>query len=809
MSIEELRPDRYRAVITREHVPASTREIAPLDHLAGQDRALEAIRFGLDVTADGYNIIVSGPMSSGRNTAVAQMVSVVAPGRPTPGDWFYLYSFADPYRPRAASLPAGLGVPFQRDMARLAEACRTQLPAAFEDDSYQDRSQKVLEPIAAQRDRLLEELQQVAARNGFTVSVTPMGFVAMPVGQDGRPFAPEVLASLPQELRETIQGKGAIVEEAIQATVREFRRLDSEAHVAVDSLDRDVLKFVVGHVLDELRQAYGTYDGIGTHLDAIERDIAENLGQYKGFTHTAIQQLPPQLVAQAIEEREQLLRRYGVNLFVSHPDANAGAPIVREQHPTYFNLFGRVDYEARMGAMTTDFTRIRPGSAHQANGGYLIIQLEELLTDARAWLMLKRALKTHEVRVEGIGDLVMPFPTVNLVPEPMPFHAEVILVGQPQMVALLEALDPDFPQLFKARAEFEPDVPADDENLAAYTAFVRRVTDTCSLPPFDADALAEVIHYGHRLAGRQDRLSSRYGAIADLCEEAAREARAPGQDEVKGRHVLAAIDGRRRRSSMIPDRLRRAITEGTLRVETSGSAVGQVNGLAVYEVGSFAFGTPMRISCQTGLGRRGVIAIEREVERSGAIHSKGVLVLSGYLIGTFGRRQPLAFTASLTFEQSYDEVEGDSASSAELYAILTSLAGLPVRQDIAVTGSVDQFGRIQAVGGVTQKVEGFFDVCAERGLTGTQGVIIPATNVVNLTLRPDIVEAALAGKFHIWPVEHVEEGLELLTGVPAGSPDATGAYPDGSLFARVSATLAEMLRIAQRSDSEDAHGAGR
>ncbi len=801
MSIEELRPEQYRAQIAGGRLPSSTRDVAALDHLAGQDRALEAIRFGLDVTADGYNIIVSGPMSSGRNTAVMQLVSALAPTRPAPGDWFYLYSFADPYRPRAASLPAGLGVKFQRDMARLAEACRSQLPAAFEDDSYRERSQKVLEPVAAQRDRLIENLQRVAAGQGFTVNVTPMGFVAMPVGQDGRPLAPEVLASLPQEIRETIQGKGAVVEEAIQSTVREFRRLDTEATAAVDALDRDVLKFVVGHVLDELREAYGAYDGIGGHLDAIETDIAENLGQYKGFTRTAIQQLPPQLVAQAMEEREQLLRRYSVNLFVSHTDPTAGAPIVREQHPTYFNLFGRIDYEARMGALTTDFTRIRPGSAHQANGGYLIIQLEDLLSDGRAWLMLKRALKTHEVRVEGIGDLVMPFPSVNLVPEPMPFHAEVILVGQPQTVAIVEALDPDFPQLFKARAEFEPDVPADEENTSAYVAFVRRAVDTCPLPPFNADALAEVVHYGHRLAGRQDRLSARYGAIADLCEEAAREARNEGKDEVTGSHVLAAIAGRRRRSSMVPDRLRRAITEGTLRVETAGSEVGQVNGLAVYVVGSFAFGTPMRISCQTGLGRRGVVAIEREVERSGAIHSKGVLVLSGYLIGTFGRDQPLAFTASLTFEQSYDEVEGDSASSAELYAILTSLAGLPVRQDIAVTGSVDQFGRIQAVGGVTEKVEGFFDVCRERGLTGTQGVIIPATNVVNLTLRPDIVEAADAGKFHIWPVEHVEQGLELLTGIPAGTRDADGAYPGESVFGRVLATLAEMRHAAQKSEN--------
>jgi predicted ATP-dependent protease len=793
--------EQLRAIVPSGELPSSTREIEPLAEITGQGRALEAISFGLSLGAEGYNIIVSGPVSSGRNTAAEQLVAAAAAGRTPSADWFYLYNFADPFRPKAASLPAGLGGALQRDMTRLVEACRNEVPRAFESESYQERSVKALEPVSRERDRLLEELQRVATHQGFTVNITPMGFAAIPVGQDGRPLAPEVIGSLPEDIRAAIDQKGETVQAAINTTVRDLRRLDTVARQAIEALDRDVLAFVVGHLLAELRAAYAAHDGMGAHLDSIEADIAANLEQYKRFTEAVLRETPAQLVAQAMEEREQLLKRYGVNLFVLREDGAAtGAPVVHERHPTYFNLFGRIDYEARFGALTTDFTRIRPGSMHRANGGFLIVQLEDLLSDGRSWLMLKRALKTHEVRVEGIGDLVMPFPAVNLVPEAIPLDVKVVLVGQPQTVGLLGALDPDFAELFKVRAEFEPDAPAEKATVRSYAAFVRKMADASGLVPFDRVALIEVVHYGNRLAARQDRITSRYGAISDLCQEASQLARLDGSDEVTGQHVLLAIEGKRRRSSMLPDRLRRMITEGTLHVETTGKAVGQVNGLAVYDVGNFAFGTPMRISCRTGLGRRGVVAIEREVERSGAIHSKGVLVLSGYLVGAFGRERPLTFTASLTFEQSYDEVEGDSASSAELYAILASLADVPVRQDIAVTGSVDQFGRVQAVGGVTEKVEGFFDVCAALGLNGSQGVAIPKTNMVNLTLRPDVISAVAEHRFNVWAIERIEEGLELLTGVQAGERQADGSYPEGTIFRMVVDSLEAMHGLAVAAD---------
>jgi len=802
----ELEPRSFRAAIPPGALPASTRDVEPLQRVTGQARAMEAIAFGVGLDAEGYNIAVSGQSSSGRTTAVGILVTEAAAARPAVSDWAYLHNFTDPHRPVAASLPPGLGPALHRDLARLVDACRNEIPKAFESESYQERSSKVLEPVSQARDHALAEMQRAASRQGFAVNITPMGFVAVPIGQDGRPLAPEVVASLPEELRAAIDQRGEAVEEAVGATIRELRKLDTQAHDAMEALDRDVTRFVVGHILDELREKYGAY-GLTAHLDAVEADIIANLEQYKRFTQAMLQQLPAHLLSQATEEREQLLSRYTVNLFVTNGGKGHGAPVVEERNPTYFNLFGRIDYQAKFGSFVTDFTQVRAGALHRANGGFLVLQLEELLTDGRAWLMLKRSLKSKEVRVEGIGEAWLPLPATNLVPAAIPLAVKVILIGQPIVVALLELLDPDFPELFKVRAEFEPDSDCDAPTIAAYAAFVRRTTDTCSLMPFGHEALAEVVHYGNRLAGRQDRLTTRYGAIADLCQEANSFAAKEGTAEVAAGHVLAAIAARRRRSSLVPDRLRRLITEGTLHVETSGAVVGQVNGLAVYQVGSHAFGTPVRISCRTGVGRRGVVAIEREVERSGAIHTKGILVLSGYLTGTFGRMRPLAFTASLTFEQSYDEVEGDSASSAELYAILTAIAGVPIRQDIAVTGSVDQFGHIQAVGGVTEKIEGFFDVCNEAGLTGQQGVVIPATNVLNLTLRPDIVAAADDGKFHIWSVATVEEGLEILTGMPAGTLQEDGAYPDGTILRRVADALAKMHELTAHDAGNDGPGA--
>jgi len=797
----ELGHERLRAALDLSLIPESTAQDVPLDRLTGQDRAQEAIAFGLGIDAEGYNVAISGLPGSGRTTAAQQLVHAAAAVSAKGKDWVYLHNFSDPSHPRAAALPAGLGARLQRDLAHLAEACRKDIPQAFESDSYQERVKEVLEPLNKARENAVEEMQRAASAQGFAVNMTPMGFVMVPLGRDGRPLAPEALAGLPSDTRDQIEKRSEFVEGLVEQTMRDLRKLDATAREAVTQLDQDVAKFVVAHIIEELDERYGPFD-LGAHIKSIQDDIMANLAQFKAISQGALSQLPAQLVAQVTAEREALLRRYSANLLVSQPESAGGAPVVEERNPTYHNLLGRIDYEAHFGSLTTDFTHIRPGALHRANGGYLLLQLEDVLFDPRAWLMLKRTLKTRELHVEGVGDLLTPMPAVNLAPEGVPFAGKVVLIGEPLTMALVEMLDPEFGRLFKVRADFEPDAPVDPNSIGAHVRFVRRIADECNMRPFTREALAELLHFSIRLAGRQDRLSTRFGELSDLCQEAAHFASSHGAAAIELSHILEAIDGRRGRASMIPDRLREMILEGTRRVETDGLVAGQINGLAVYQVGTHAFGTPMRISCRTGVGRRGVIAIEREVERSGAIHSKGVLVLNGYLTGTFGHEQPLAFTASLTFEQSYDEVEGDSASCAELIVILSALAGVPIRQDIAVTGSVDQFGRIQAVGGVTEKVEGFFDVCNARGLTGTQGVIIPAPNIVHLTLRPDVVDAVCESRFHIWAADRVEEALELVTGVLAGVRDSLGNYPVGTLFERVTTALEELSAAVGQKNSD-------
>ena len=646
-----------------------------------------------------------------------------------------------------------------------------------------------------QRETVIEALQTTAAAQGFLVSLTPSGFVTVPRGDDGQPIPPDVFQQLPEATRAELETRATALQEESNRVVRELRRLESRAREALHTLNRDSARFVVGSLLEELREQHPK-PALVAHFTAIETDILDNIETLKSAPQppTATQaspQTPPGLTPG--DPRDPIFHRYQVNLFVTHGDEPAKhAPVVDEQQPTYYNLFGRLDYQQRFGSMTTDFTLIRPGAIHLANGGYLILQAEDLLADPRSWLKLKRSLRNGHARVEDIGEFGGALPVVNLTPEPIPLDLKVILIGSPSTIGLLQAADADFQDLFKIRAEFEPDTDISADAIRSYVAFVRRSCDDCDLRQFNHDALIEILRYGNHLAGRQDRLSTRYGAVQDLCEEANQRATIDNADIITATHIRQALAAMRRRSDLVPDRIRRSIAEGSLHIATQGAVIGQVNGLAVFSIGGHAFGTPSRITCRTGAGTTGIINIEREVERSGAIHSKGVLVLTGFLIGTFGRQHPLSFAASLTFEQSYSEIDGDSASSTELYAILTSLARAPITQGIAVTGSVDQFGNIQPVGGVTDKIEGFFDVCLAHGLTGQQGVIIPHANRTSLTLRQDIVHAVEQGQFHLWAVQRVEQGLEILTGLEAGAPGEDGVYPDGTIFRRVTDALADM-----------------
>ncbi|MCA9832032.1 MAG: AAA family ATPase [Dehalococcoidia bacterium] len=756
---------------------------------SGQDRARRAIAFGLAMGGDGYHIAVSGAPESGRHTLALELVRAAAAGGPNGRDWVYLHNFHEPRQPRVLPLPAGRAPALASRLAALAEACRDGLPRSFSSEAYERRAQEVLAPFIQSRSRAIEVLQNTAQALGFSVNPTQMGLLAAPLRADGKPMEAEEFARLPEDIRKPIEDRGERVQEAINATLRQLRDLDGRAHESVVALDREMALSVVGPVLDDLVR-----DFAGLLLDdyfaALKQEVTTHIEVFKRFAG-ATGELPPQVLQQFTQQREEVLDRFQVNVFVATDPAAVGAPVVQEPQLGYHDLFGRVEFENRLGMLVTDFLHVDSGAIHRANGGYLILTLEDLLTDLRAWPKLKRTLKARLVRFDDVSG-VMLFPVAGLVPEGVPLDLKVVLVGSPMLLALLDATDPEFSELFKVRADFEPDVPADAAATEAYRALIRRTADECGLLPFVPSATAEVLFEGARLTGRQDRLTTRLGVVRDLCREADHFARIDGAAEVTGAHLRQAIDARRDRSGMVLDRIRSLIAEGTLHIETSGAVVGQVNGLAVVSAGGSSFGIPMRITCRTGAGRGGVVAIERETERSGSIHTKGVLVLQGFLMGLFGADDPLAFNASLTFEQSYDEVEGDSASSAELYAILASLAGLPVRQDLAVTGSVDQFGNVQAVGGVTEKVEGFFDVCCAAGLTGEQGVLVPAVNVVNLVLREDVVQAVEDGRFHLWEVRRVEQGIEMLTGKPAGKCGAFGDFPPDSVFGRVAARLADL-----------------
>ena len=784
----------------RPQLPVPAPAALPAAAAAGQDRARRAIAFGLAMKGDGYHIAVSGAPASGRHTLALELVEAAAAPGPPGRDWVYLHNVHEPRQPRVASLPAGRAAVFAARLTAFAEACRDGLPRSFASEAYERKAQEVLAPFIQSRSRMIEVLQNTARALGFLVNATPMGLLAAPLRADGKPMEAEEFSKLPDEIRKPIEDRGERVQEAINATLRQLRELDARAHETVVGLDREIALSVVAPLIEDLSREFSGLS-LDDYFQALQEDVTANIEVFKRFAGPTAE-LPPQVLQQFTQERDQVLDRFQVNVFVARDSGVGAAPVVQEQQLGYHDLFGRVEFENRLGMLVTDFLHVDSGAIHRANGGYLVLTLEDLLTDPRAWPKLKRTLKARVVRFDDVSG-VMLFPVAGLVPEGVPLDLKVVLVGSPMLLALLDAMDPEFSELFKVRADFEPDVLADAAAVQTYGDLIRRTVSECALLPFVSSAVSGVLFEGARLTGRQDRLTTQLGVVRDLCREADHFAREHGAPEVTAEHIRQAIESRRDRAGMIPDRIRSLIADGTLRIETSGAVAGQVNGLAVVAAGGASFGIPMRITCRTGAGRGGVVAIERETERSGSIHTKGVLVLQGFLMGLFGASDPLAFNASLTFEQSYDEVEGDSASSAELYAILASLAGIEVRQDIAVTGSVDQFGNVQAVGGVTEKVEGFFDVCRAAGLTGSQGVIVPAVNVVNLVLREDVVQAIESGEFHLWEVHRVEQGIELLTGRAAGECGAFGDYPPDSVFGLVAARLADLRGHAAGRVSRD------
>jgi len=768
----------------------TTAELADVEAPLGQERAREALEFGTGLRAPGYHIFALGPPGVGKRTLSERVLARRASADPPADDWCYLNNFSDPQKPRVMRLPAGRGGPFRRDMEQLIEDLRASIPAGFESEEYRMRLQVLEKELAEGRDKAMSAVQARAAERHVTLVRTPVGFAVAPV-RGNEVIDPEQFRQLPEEDQQRIQKDIVAIQEELQTALRGMPQLEREHRERVKELNREIALYAVGHLADELRQRHADQPGIVGHLDAVQADVIENVHDFLGSAEAedAAGQIRKLL------SESPALRRYGVNLMVDNGGARGG-PVVREDLPTYANLAGRIEHHAHFGTLVTDFTLIRPGALHRANGGYLVLDARRLLGQPLAWEYLKTALEAGQVRIDPPERLYGLSATASLEPEPIPLEVKVVLLGDRHLYHLLAAYDPEFLAHFKVAADFEDAMPREG-NEPLYARLVATLARADKLRPFTRAAVERAIERAARLAGDAEKLTTQIQAVEDLLRESDACAASAGRDAVKREDVQAAIDGQIRRQGRARERILEQITRGTRLIDTSGEEIGQVNGLSVIQLGQFAFGTPSRITARVRLGKGEVVDIEREVELGGPIHSKGVLILAGLLAARYASDRPFSLSASLVFEQSYGGVDGDSASSAELYALVSALSGIPIRQGIAVTGSVNQFGQVQAIGGVNEKIEGFFDVCRARGLGGDQGVLIPAANAKDLMLREDVVDACASGKFHVWTAQDVDQGIESLTGVPAGARAADGSFPEGSVNARVAARLAQLADAAR------------
>lgn len=764
---------------------ATTSDLPDVPEPVGQARAVEAVRFGIRIRRYGYNIYALGPPGMGKHGLVRQFLEGSASQEPTPPDWCYVHNFSDPRRPRALRLPAGQADAFRVDMERLVEELRVSIPAAFESDDYRARRKLIESQFGERSERLFGTIEKRAREKGIALVRTPVGVGLAPRRDDGEVIEPSDLERLPEKERERLSASMAELQEQLQEALAQLPREARRQREALRALRREVTAFAVGHLIDEVRVKYSGLPEVMEHLDAVQEDVIDNTEDFKAETSDE-----PDVLAALLPRRRAArpFRRYQVNVLVDH-SRTRGAPVAYEDHPTHANLIGRVEHLSEFGSLTTDFLLVRAGALHRASGGYLLLDANKVLMQPMAWDELKRALRSRQVRVESLGQALGLLATASVEPEPIPLDVKVVLLGDRLLYYLLADLDPEFLELFKVAADFEETLDRDAAGEALYARLLATMARREGLRPLDREAVARVVEHGSRLASDAEKLSVHLESLADLLRQADHFAGEAGREAVGRNDVEHAIDAQVRRMSRVSDRMLEEIRRGTILIDTGGTKVGQVNGLSVMQLGGYLFGRPSRITARVRLGTGRVLDIEREVRLGGPIHSKGVLILSGFLGERYAAERPLSLHASLVFEQSYAGVEGDSASCAELCALLSAIAETPVRQSLALTGSVNQQGQVQAVGGVTEKVEGFFDVCKAAGFTGEQGVLIPAANVKHLMLRHDIVEAVERGQFRVFEIETVDEALELLTGLPAGVRDAKGEFPEGSLNRRVETRL--------------------
>ncbi|MDX1252529.1 MAG: AAA family ATPase [Gammaproteobacteria bacterium] len=780
----------------------TTAELPYEESVIGQERAVRAMDFGLHIQDHGYNIFVCGIPGTGKSTIIKSMIRQVAETRPTPGDWCYVHNFRDPDHPRALSLPPGKGREFQRDMEHLITSLKEEFPRVFQSKDYEEQREHIEEEFSKARDALSEKLDAQAKEHGFLVKGTRVGIILVPLHK-GEPLNPEQFEALPENVREEIQQKEKAVREEVANFLDRVRALREEMAEKIAQLNLQVALYTSEHLFDSLRTKYQPFPKVVDYLQAVQQDVLENVQDFLAEQHESAAPMP--VPGLELEPARRAMIRYAVNVVVDN-SATRGAPFVEETNPTYNNLIGRIEKKAHLGFLYTDFTLIKAGSILQANGGYLLVNALDVLQSPFAWNALKRIVMKRELKIEDIAETYGFAAASGIKPEPIPITLRVILVGSPYLFYLLQEYEEDFPRIFKVKADFDVQQNLRDQSPLQYSFFIARLCKDKGLLHFDRGAVAAVLEQAARWVDHQKKLSLRFGDLSDLLHESSFWAAREGKSLVSRSHVQRAIKEWIHRSNLLEERIQDLIAEGTLMVDVSGAVAGQINGLSVYDLGGFSFGRPSRITARVFLGQTGIVNIEREAKLSGKTHSKGVLILSGLLGGRYARDIPLSLSASIGFEQSYGEVEGDSASAAELIALLSAIAGIPLRQDLAITGSINQRGELQAIGGVNEKIEGFFATCNALGMTGTQGVIIPRRNAQHLMLKEEVVEAIDAGRFHVYAVYTVDEALEILTGLPAGELQPDGTYPDGTVNAAVLGTLHDMDARLRALESKGATG---
>jgi lon-related putative ATP-dependent protease len=763
----------------------------------GQERAMDAIDFGLSLNNIGYNIFVLGEYGTGKMTTIKSFLSQKALKEPVPPDWCYVYNFKDPDVPIAISLEPGIAVVFQKDMEELVKILRVEIPKVFESKEYEKQKNKIIEESQKKQRGIFVSLEEEAQQKGFSVRKTISGLIIVPVKKTGEPLTEEEYELIDEKTKKKIDEMGRTLQEKLNDVVRLIRENEKEVKEALRRLEKEAALSAVGHLIDELKNKYMKYEKITVYLEDVKEDILEHLDDFKGQEEQS-----PQLPLMKLPKTEPTFTRYEVNVLVNNKDCT-GAPSIFESNPTYYNLFGRIEHKIQYGLALTDFSMIKGGSLHKANGGYIVINALDLLRNLFAYDALKRAIRNQELKIEDVWEQYRLISTTTLKPEPIPLNIKVILVGNPYLYYLLYILDEDYRELFKVKADFENRMNRTDHNIQRYAFFISAICKEEKLLPFDRTGVARIVEAGSRLAENQNKLSLKFSDIADIIRESSYWASKSDSNIVNSEHVQKAIDEKVFRSNRIEERLREMILDGTIIVDTSGEKAGQVNGLAVIDLGDYTFGKPSRITARTYTGKAGVVNIERETKMSGRIHEKAILIITNYLGSRYATKKPISLSASITFEQLYEMVEGDSASCAELYALLSSIADVPLKQNIAVTGSMDQNGTVQPVGGINEKIEGFFDLCKLNGLDGSHGVIIPKRNVKNLMLKKEVLEAVKEGKFSIYPIQQVDEGLEIITGIQVGELGEDGTYPEGTVNYLVVKRLTQIAEVMEKKKEKE------